>query len=478
MKKQPTSHDEELLYLAHQSLEQSHDMIYWLNPDSTLKYFNNTFCERLGYTPEEMHQKPFISFFKNYSEEGFRRDWKKMQAGKSLHGEVTLITKDGAEVEADCRVSLVSFRKKEVACAILRDITDRKKQERQLSKQIAENERLRVELQEENIILKEEIRLEYHFNNIITQSKDYKKVLRKVEQVADSKATVLIHGETGTGKELLARAIHQLSNRSERPLIKVNCASLPENLIESELFGHEKGAFTGAFKQKKGRFERAHKGTLLLDEISEFPLELQPKLLHVLQEGEFERVGGTEVIRVDVRVIVATNRNLEDAVSKGAFREDLYYRLNVFPIFNPPLRHRREDIPLLVRHFVEKHTEGTGKRIEHIPESELNKFFRYEFPGNVRELENIVERAVILSNGKHLKLDDAFVLGTKRKVSQSNSFKSMDEVQQEHILAALQRTQWRVSGPQGAAKLLDMNPKTLFSRMKKLGINREVYTDI
>ena len=336
---------------------------------------------------------------------------------------------------------------------------------------LTEVELLKNQLQVENIYLQDEIKLTHNFENIISTSESFKKILYKVEQVSSTDATVLILGESGTGKELLARAIHNLSNRKNKPLIKVNCATLPSNLIESELFGYEKGAFTGAFTRKVGRFELADHGTIFLDEIGELPLELQTKLLRVLQESEFERLGGTTSIMVDVRVIAATNRDLEDALEKGLFREDLYYRLNIFPIKIPPLRERKEDIPILVNHFINKHSKKLGKRIETISPQDMNKLIEYNWTGNVRELENIIERAIIVSSTKNLNLKDSF---SRAKVNGSNKgFQSLQDMERNYILEVLESTNWRVSGPKGAAKILGLVPSTLEFRMKKLNINRK-----
>ena len=285
----------------------------------------------------------------------------------------------------------------------------------------------------------------------------------------------MITGETGTGKELLARAIYSLSDRESGPFVKVNCAALPPGLIESELFGHEKGAFTGAFQQRKGRFEIANKGTIFLDEIGEMPLPLQPKLLRVLQEGEFERVGGTKAIKVDVRVIAATNRELEKMVEKGEFREDLFYRLNVFPIYNIPLRNRPEDIPVLIRHFVKKHCKQIGKTIGKIAQADIDLLMQYDFPGNVRELENLIERAVILTKGNKLNIRDSFVPSPKNNKPLNKDFRSFEDMQRQHIVKALEQTKWRITGPKGAARLLGLKDRTLMSKMRKLGINREDY---
>ncbi|MBN1481881.1 sigma 54-interacting transcriptional regulator [candidate division KSB1 bacterium] len=331
-----------------------------------------------------------------------------------------------------------------------------------------EVEILKNRLQAENIYLQDEIKLVTNFENIITKSDVLKSVLQKVEQVAETDATVLILGESGTGKELIARAIHNISERCERILVKVNCSALPATLIESELFGHEKGAFTGAIARKIGRFELANGGTIFLDEIGDLPLELQAKLLRVLQEGEFERLGGTETTKVDVRVIAATNRELQKEIRQGNFREDLYFRLNVFPLYIPPLRNRKEDIPLLAHHFIKKYSAKTGKKIATVPQRVMDALVQYHWPGNVRELENIIERAVITSRDKTLKIGDW--LPQSESVQSVPGFVSLIENERQHIIKALSMTNWRVSGNRGAAKILGINPKTLESRMKKLNI--------
>ena len=342
-------------------------------------------------------------------------------------------------------------------------------------KQYEEIDKLKNQLERENAYLQEEIKVNYNFEEIVTQNEDCIKVLSSIEQVAPTNATVLIIGESGTGKELLARAVHSRSKLSGKPLVKVNCAALPENLIESELFGHEKGAFTGAHATKIGRFELADNGTIFLDEIGELPLALQAKLLRVLQEREFERVGGTQTIKVNIRVIAATNQDLKKAVRKGKFREDLYYRLNVFPIAPCPLRERRGDVPLLVHHFCKKYNGIFGKDISVIPQSVIRKLDAYDWPGNIRELENIIERAVIMSPGKKLEIVDLDLKESKKKFKKGK-IQSFQSNQRSHIMAALQQANWKISGPKGAAELLDLNPRTLDSKIKKLGITREDQT--
>ena len=349
---------------------------------------------------------------------------------------------------------------------------DLEKANEELEKRFIEIERLKNQLQAENKYLKEEIKLNNNFDEIISKSKIFHKVLQQIEQVASTDSTVLILGESGTGKELIARAIHNISNRSKRALVKVNCAALPANLIESELFGHEKGAFTGAMDRKIGRFELADSGTIFLDEIGELPIELQSKLLRVLQEGEFERLGNPKTMKVNVRVIAATNRNLELAIEKKEFREDLYYRINVFPVKCPPLRDRKEDIPLLVKHFCQKHETRIGKKVTNIPSKVMDVLMNYNWPGNIRELENVIERGLILSRNESLEFGE-WLPTEKMSNSNKNSLQKLDDVEKDHIVEVLKKTGWKVSGEKGAAKLLGLNATTLEARMKKLGIKRD-----
>ena len=357
------------------------------------------------------------------------------------------------------------------------DITRRKEADRaiqksnaDLQKALTEVEQLKTRLEQENIYLQQEIKLTHNFEEIISQSKKFRKVLTQVEQVAATDSTVLILGESGTGKELIARAVHNISKRKERALVIVNCAALPSTLIESELFGHEKGAFTGAFARKIGRFELADGGSIFLDEIGEISLELQPKLLRVLQEGEFERLGSTKTTKVNVRVIAASNRDLRLAIEKGEFREDLYYRLNVFPINLLPLRERKEDIPLLAQHFLLKHGTRIGNQISAITQKVMDALINYSWPGNVRELENIIERAVIITRGNNLDLGDS--LPKNIGVLQKEKITTLEENERSYILKALEFTNWKISGERGAAKLLGIKRTTLESRMKKLNIQR------
>jgi formate hydrogenlyase transcriptional activator len=331
-------------------------------------------------------------------------------------------------------------------------------------------EELKDKLTEEKLYLEDEIRTEYRFAEIIGSSPTIKNILHQVEIVAPADTTVLIQGETGTGKELIARAIHNLSTRKERTFVKLNCAAIPSGLLESELFGHEKGAFTGAVAQKVGRFELADGGTLFLDEIGDIPLELQPKLLRVLQEQEFERLGGTRTLGVNVRLVAATNRDLMQMVADRQYRSDLYYRLNVFPLTLPPLRERREDIPLLVRYFVQQHARRLKRTIESIPAEAMTALTRYPWPGNVRELENFIERSVLLSPGPVLRVA-VEELKAPADLPETTTT-TLADAEREHIVAALNQTNWVIGGPSGAAARLGMKRTTLISRMQRLGIAR------
>jgi transcriptional regulator with GAF, ATPase, and Fis domain len=348
------------------------------------------------------------------------------------------------------------------------DISEIKHAQEKIISQFEEINELKNQLEAENLYLRHELKSTSSFGEIIGESDVLKHILYRVEQVAPMDTTVLLEGETGTGKELFARAIHQKSTRSNKPMITVNCASLPASLIESELFGHEKGAFTGALQKRIGRFELADGGTLFLDEVGEIPIELQAKLLRVLQEGEIERIGSQKAKKVDVRVIAATNRDLEQEISKDRFRKDLFYRLNVYPITIAPLRDRTDDIPLLVDHFVKRFNQKLGKNITRIPRKAMGELKLYDWPGNIRELENIIERAMILSKTSTLKVE-------KLKIpvqASDEKLQTLVDHEREYIIKVLDQTMWRINGDKGAANILDMHPETLRSRMRKLGIKR------
>jgi transcriptional regulator with GAF, ATPase, and Fis domain len=367
----------------------------------------------------------------------------------------------------------VSERTIELSNAIehlVQEIDERKKVEQSLQNANKEIKKLKNRLQAENIYLQQEIAKNYNFSNIIGHSNAISNVFLRVDQVAPTDATVLVLGESGVGKGMIAREIHARSARKDRPMITVNCTSLPANLIESELFGREKGAFTGAHVRQMGRFELADGGTIFLDELGEMPIDLQCKLLQVIQDGEFERLGSPRTIKVNVRIIVASNRNLEEEVRNGNFREDLFYRINVFPIMIPSLRQRKEDIPLLVNYFVAKFNKKMGKSIVTVSRESLNAFQEYHWPGNVRELENVIERAVIISQGTELQVMDQFVTFLKTEEPRGHEIKTLEELETDHILQTLQKTYWRIEGKKGAAVILGLNPSTLRARMKKYGI--------
>jgi len=377
--------------------------------------------------------------------------------GRAL-GTLSVVSKQ-AEAFTDDDAKLLSWIGAQVALAVANSMA------------YQEISSLRDKLAKEKLYLEEEIQTEYNFEEIVGDSRALKLVLKEIQTVAVTDSTVLILGETGSGKELVARALHNRSDRRERTFVKLNCAAIPTGLLESELFGHEKGAFTGAITTKMGRFELADRGTIFLDEVGEIPLDLQVKLLRVLQEQEFERLGGTRTIHVNVRVIAATNRDLDRMVEEQAFRSDLYYRLKVFPITVPPLRERPEDIPLLVRHFAQKFAQRMKKRIESVPSEAMSALQSYHWPGNVRELENFIERAVILTQGPDLVVSLAEL---KQKPTHTTNSKptTLEQAERAHILKALRESEWIIGGPAGAAAKLGMKRTTLQSKMQKLSISR------
>jgi PAS domain S-box-containing protein len=440
--------------------------------------------EILGYSCEELLGKKLweIGTFRDI-EESKATSAELKSKGYVRYDDLPLVTKDGRTIAVEFVSNVYLVNHYKVIQCNIRDTTERKLTGEALKKSHNELERQAVELQTalseiktmkdqleaENIYFRQEHKMKNRFENILGQSDGLKYVLYRAEQVAPGDTTVLIFGETGTGKELIAFAIHAMSPRRERPLITVNCAALPGNLIESELFGREKGAFTGADTRQIGRFEIAHGSSLCLDEIGELPLELQAKLLRVIQHGEFERLGSSQTIKVDVRIIATTNRDLEEEVRKGRFRQDLYYRLNVFPITVPPLRQRKEDIPLMVQAFIERYSRKMGKQITSIQKETLKALKDYSWPGNVRELESIIERSVILCPGPVLQLADKLEISSP---SVSSAVKTLEEAERNQILKILSETQWRIEGKDGAATILGLHSSTLRARMHKLGIVR------
>jgi len=456
----------------------TYDWEYWTRLDGSMEYVSPS-CKRIsGYTAKEFMEEPRLYreivvpedreiWDRHYFESRKGPEARELQFRiRHKNGKIRWIEHACIPVKGDAG-ELLGFR------ASNRDITRRKDGEIKLQRAYAEIKTLKTQLEADRTYLREEIKLEHNYEHIIGNSDVLKYVLFRAEQAAPTDTTVLILGESGTGKELIARAIHNASLRKDRPLIKVDCASLPTNLIESELFGHEKGAFTHAVEKRIGRFELANGATLFLDEIGELPLELQPRLLRVLQDGEFERLGSSRTLKTDVRIIAATNRDLEKDVQNKCFRMDLWYRLNVFTISIPPLRDRTGDIPLLVSHMIRQYERKFGKRIESVPAAVLKNLREYDWPGNVRELENIIERAVITSEGSTLKLERSLkTLLPEYKEPADTGMKSLDEIEREHILKALRQTGWKIHGKSGAAALLDINPSTLRGRMRKHGIKR------
>jgi formate hydrogenlyase transcriptional activator len=398
---------------------------------------------------------------------GFRAGWKNSQVERMVHGRTLLMTRDG----------IIKNGKACGAWMTARDITELKQAEAEvirlnseLEQRVAELTELKGRLEQDNAYLLEEINAEHDHHAMVGDGPRFRELLDRIRLVAGTSATVLITGETGTGKELVARAIHNLSPRRDRPLVKVNCAAISAGLVESELFGHVKGAFTGATERRVGRFEHAHGGTLFLDEVTELPLESQSKLLRVLQEQEFEPVGSNRTVKVDVRVIAATNRNLSHAVREGRLRMDLYYRLLVIPVDVPPLRERREDIPALAAHFVARLARQFGRRTKRVSEKTLRQLTAYDWPGNVRELENFLARAMVLNPGEVLDAPPDFM--ADRATPSQPLPQSLEDAERCHIEGVLASTNWVVEGPKGAAGILKMNPSTLRSLMKRLGVHR------
>jgi PAS domain S-box-containing protein len=432
---------------------------------------NHSFPEIFGYTKDEFLNEDLVELiikkdYQNIVYENIKNEYQ-------LPYEVIGIKKDGTEFPIEIEgKTYISEENKKLRVTAIRDITERKKAQLQLENTLKELTELKQQIEAENIYLKEELKLEGSFHEIIGSSKSLTKTLKQVEQVAPSDATVLILGETGTGKELIAKALHSTSGRNQFPLIKVNCSALPTELIESEFFGHEKGAFTGALNRKIGRFELAHKGTIFLDEIGDLPIDLQTRLLRVLQESEFERVGGEKTIKVDVRVVAATNRNLEELIMEGKFRQDLYYRLNVFPITCPPLRERKEDVPSLVYHFINKYNNKIKNTIKSVPAKTINRLMNYNWPGNIRELEHVIERAMVLNFGEQLQLGKWFVGGTV-ELDVKEELISLEQAEREYITKVLEKSNGKIRGKDGAAEILGLKPTTLESKIKKLNISKK-----
>lgn len=472
-------------------LDSAGEGIYGLDSEGLTTFVNPAATEMLGWSAEELIGEPMHALLHHTRPDGSafpRHECPIYAAFKD--GEVHSVDdeffwrKDGSSFPVEYTSTPIREHGELVgAVVVFRNLTELKQSEENLRRALAEVEQLKNRLEEENFYLQEEIRIEHNFEEIIGRSDAIRNVLQAVETVAPTEANVVIGGETGTGKELIARALHNLSSRGDKTLIKVNCSSIPGELFESEFFGHVKGAFTGALRNRTGRFELADQGTLFLDEVGEIPLEMQSKLLRVLQEGQFERVGDERTRKVDVRVVAATNRTLKHEVEEGRFRQDLYYRLNVFPIEVPPLRDRREDIPLLAAHFLEQGARGIKRNGLSLTKENIRHLQSYDWPGNVRELQNVIERAVITSRTGELRFDltdeqsqhapptsssSPPAYGTAEVISEAE----MRRRERENLLAALERSDWRVYGADGAAALLGVKPSTLASRIKKMGLEK------
>ncbi len=450
-------------------LESMPEFAYVFNKQDELLLWNKNLESILGYSAEELYKKNVYDFMEeNARDVNIEAISKLFNTKEEQSIEQNILTKSGKKIPVIDTANYALINGEEYLVGMAIDISKLRETEERLHVVISELQNLKDQLQSENIYLREEIKSHHGFEEIIGKSEPLIHSLFRIEQVASTDSTVLLEGETGTGKELFAQAIHSKSKRKDNVFVKVNCAALPTTLIESELFGHEKGAFTGAFQKQIGRFELADGGTLLLDEIGEIPIELQSKLLRVLQEGEFERIGNPKTIKVDVRIIAATNQNLEEQIKKKLFRKDLYYRLNVYPITIAPLRDRISDIPFLVEHFVEHFNSSLGKNINRISKKTIKQLQAYSWPGNIRELENIIERAVIISPSKSLVVDALIKPGFEDE----DKLLPLAEHERNYILKVLEKTLWRVDGLQGAAIILDMHPETLRSRMRKLDIKR------
>ena len=462
-------------------------MLHTVDIDGRVDTATDHWLQKMGYTRAEVVGRPIMDFYSNADRKRFAAGrLKDVTSGGAFNNEERqMVTKSGQVL--DLVMSAISDRddsgRVHRMLVASKDVTERKRAERKLRATLAKNASLRKELELERDYLREEVNVSMNFGLIIGRSPALKHTLSQVEAVAQTPANVLVLGESGVGKELVARAIHARSPGSAAPLVKVNCASIPKELFESEFFGHVKGAFTGAHRDRVGRFQLADGGTIFLDEVGEIPIELQGKLLRVLQESEFERVGDDITRSVDVRVIAATNRNLEELVIAGKFREDLFYRLSVFPIEVPPLRNRPEDIIQLAQHFLESICHDFGKATLKLTRSQAAAISAYDWPGNVRELKNVIERAVILSKGRTLRLNlsmsdslaalpDAGDLRDRKVEDRILTDKQMRELQKRNMIAALKATNWKVSGNDGAAALLGVRPTTLYDRMKTIGIKK------
>lgn len=474
---------DECFRLAQFTIEQATDGIIWHDSEARIHRANKAACELLGYSQEELLHLTIQDINPNSNKQTWARFWNEIKEQKTISFEDRHMKKDGTLAFFEVKASFIQFEGQEYVVGFSRDISERKRIEKENACAFEEIQRLRQQLESENEYLIEEVSELQSYGDIVGQSPALSTILKQIDMVAPTDASILIGGESGTGKELIAHEIHSRSQRNHRPMIRVNCASIPRELYESEFFGHVKGAFTGAVKDRAGRFELAHAGTLFLDEVGEIPLELQSKLLRVLQEGTYERVGDEKTQKVDVRIVAATNKDLKKEVEQGRFREDLFYRLNVFPIEVPPLRKRKDDIPLLASHFLTLAAKKFRSPQPRLTKANVLKLQHYDWPGNVRELQNILERAVITSRAGTLNLDLKIAKDRNTNISSLKTAthsadkkiltdEEMKQQEQENILAALQQTRWKIFGPEGAAELLGMRPTTLISRIKKMGLQK------
>jgi PAS domain S-box-containing protein len=462
-------------------------MLHTVDIDGCIVTATDHWLQKMGYARDEVVGRPIMDFYSEADRKRFAdgRLLDLISGGEFSNEERQMVTRGGQVL--DLVMSAISDRDESGRVYRMlvasKDVTERKRAERKLRATLAENARLRREIERERDYLREEVNVSMNFGRMVGKSPALKHTLSQVEAVAQTPANVLVLGESGVGKELVARAIHARSPRAGAPLVKVNCASIPKDLFESEFFGHVKGAFTGAQRDRVGRFQLADGGTIFLDEVAEIPLESQGKLLRVLQEGEFERVGDDITRSVDVRVIAATNRNIEELMVAGKFREDLFYRLSVFPIQVPPLRERPEDVIQLAQHFLEEICNDFGRSPYKLTHRQAEKINAYDWPGNVRELRNVIERAVILSKGNTLRLDLSMhdkhpALPESEEIQEWTAAdriltdKQMRELQKRNIITALDATNWKVSGKGGTAELLDVRPTTLYDRLRAFGIKK------
>jgi PAS domain S-box-containing protein len=473
---------ERSLELAQFTIQRSADVIVFHDSEGVILKANDSACKRLGYLEDELIGLTIQDIDPDSNRKTWKQFWKELRRDRNISFESRNQTRGGDIFPVEVTVSFVEFDGKEYAVGFGRDISARKKMEEENACAFDEIQRLRKQLELENEYLNEEVMELQSFGGIIGQSHSLQNILKQIEMVATTDANVLISGESGTGKELIANEIHGQSSRSNRSLIRVNCASIPRELYESEFFGHVKGAFTGAINDRVGRFELADEGTLFLDEVGEIPLDLQSKLLRVLQEGTFERVGDEKTLNANVRIIAATNRNLKNEVAKGNFREDLYYRLNVFPLEVSPLRERKMDISLLAGHFLKRAEKKFNRNGIKLSKANLIHMENYPWPGNIRELQNVIERAVIISKSGRLSLDlpdnpTHKKLSNQKKMSKEipmqgrvSTFYEIKQFERENILRALNQTGWKIFGVGGAAELLDVPPTTLTTRIQRLGL--------